>query len=134
MNDLSPLSVLLVGHDPQSAYLLQRYAQSSGCQFTWLKPDEDVITLARQAQPTVIILDVPLPTDGLDATIKALASEPATCHIPIYLFVSSEAVCNAEEVDAVIIKPVVYDDFLNIIAEVKANSRFQGADDDSAAN
>jgi CheY-like chemotaxis protein len=130
MNDLSPRSVLLVGHDPQSGYLLQRYAQSSGCQFTWLKPDEDVVTLAQQVQPTVIVLDVTLPAGSIDATIKALASESATCHIPIYLFTSSEAAGNTEKVDGVIIKPIVYDDFLDILAEVKSGSRAQGANDE----
>jgi two-component system cell cycle response regulator DivK len=75
----------LIGEaDPFIARLLNRFAEESGLQAFQAAQGEDLLELAREHQPDVIILEVELPGKlrGWEA-VQSLQAEPATAGIPV---------------------------------------------------
>lgn len=87
--------VLLVEDDPQIGGLLCRLLRRDGFEAIWLDRGINVVTVAEEQQPDVIVLDVDLPDASgitLGRQLKALAS---TQNIP-FLFASGNYEARAE--------------------------------------
>ena len=111
-------SICLVGEtDPFVTNLLQRFAEASGLQVMRVQVGQDLLSVAQQVLPVVIILDAELPGKlrGWEAA-HALKADTATCNIPIITcswLPKSEAVTLIGEVAGHLQKPELhYEDFV----------------------
>ena len=80
-----PCSCCLIAEaDPFIASLLVRFAEGSGLECARARVGEDVMELARQINPTVIIIDAELPGDLVGWEImRAIKFDEATRHIAL---------------------------------------------------
>ncbi len=77
--------ICLIGEaDPFIARLLRRFAEESGLDVVRAGAGQEVLELARQVHPAVIILEVDLPGQlrGWEAA-QALAADSELCDIPV---------------------------------------------------
>ena len=111
------LYILLAEDEPQLIYLIRRYADRSGYQLVDTQQNSNLLILAQQLQPAVVILDIGMPEMDVDLVLSHLRSNSATCHIPIVLCSSSEPALQGWEasVDDCWLTPVLYDDFENTL-------------------
>ena len=118
-----PQTILVGAKDPNIAYLLQRYAEESGFQPSHVSQDEDLLGLAGQLQPYLVILDIELveTTDG--ELVRRLKAEPVTCQIPIVIYSCLDEPPEDwhEGVDGYLLKSIRYDDFVAVLE--RAGSR-----------
>jgi len=73
--------------------------------------------------PKVILLDLKMPKMSGIEVLKKLKSDERTKHIPVVVLTSSRenpdlAICYELGANSYIVKPVVFEDFLNAIAEL----------------
>lgn len=109
---------ILFGEDePQFRYLIQRYAARSGFELLHTSTASEILTLAKQWQPKVVILDIDTPELDIAKVLNQLRTDVVTRHIPIVLCSSFESVLLrwGLEVDGSWLKPVLYDDFANTL-------------------
>ena len=77
------LKVLLIEDNPINMELATDLLEGSGFEVVTAQDAEVGINLARETQPSLILMDLSLPgMDGLEAT-KALKADPQTAAIPI---------------------------------------------------
>ncbi len=119
------LKILLVENDPQFVYLIQRYAQRSGCQLTQVGSIKEIEALAAKEIPDLILLDLALngPDDSLEQSCKLLQSfkaDPVTAKIRVFICSASEVAMRGweEYADGCLLKPVMYEDFVTTLASV----------------
>ncbi len=110
--------VCLIGEtDPFIARLLQRFAEESGLQTVRAQLGQNVLKLARQVKPAVIILEAELPGKirGWEAA-QALKADPDVCAVPVITCCwlnAADARALVGESVAHLQKPELhYDDFL----------------------
>jgi PAS domain S-box-containing protein len=106
--DHPELAVLIVEDEPAARELLQVLLEEHGYRPLVASNGEDALTLARTTHPSVITLDVGLPTiDGWDL-LRILKSDPATNDIPVVMITISDDRKKAFGLGAVehLIKPV----------------------------
>jgi len=111
--------VLIVEDDPDTRALEKEILELDGFSVIIAKNGEDGIRLAAERRPSVILLDVALPTvSGFDV-LQTLKSSPATAIIPVVL-ISAYAMlvdnCVARGASACVQKPFDIDD---LVAQVK---------------
>ncbi len=106
--------VLLIGEDPEFVYLMQRYAETSGCLLLHTPSFDQAFSLARQEQPSLILMDLTFPDSHHLQNLHSLKVDPATCHIPVFVCSTSETVLaeSEEQADGCLLKPVMYQDFV----------------------
>ena len=75
--------VMLVEGEEQFVYLLQRYAEESGCRFA-VGPEEEALELAHRERLAVILVDV-LVAEGSQDVLRALKADPETQGIPVVM-------------------------------------------------
>jgi len=112
--------VMVVEDDSQSLYLMERYARTSGYQLVNAWQGGEALTLARQARPAVILLDIVLSGIMGWEVLQALRADPITCHIPVIICSALDEAENAQEAGAngYLRKPVYYQDFLAALRDV----------------
>lgn len=118
MGDDLSRKMLLVEDDPGFLYLLRRYADRAACQLIATAEVQEALSLAQTEQPNfVLVSDRPGATG--QEIVQGLKANPVTRHIPIFLCSTSGAAPSAwrDEVDGHLVKPIMYADFLNILAE-----------------
>ena len=115
--------VMLVEDDPQFAYLIQRYARSSGCQLIHVDSISQAVSLAKKELPDLILLDFAL--NGTDdwlrqswQVLQSLKADPITSTIPVFICSASEVATRGWEdyADGCLLKPVMYEDFIAALA------------------
>ena len=106
--------LLLAATDPNSIYLLRRYAEESGFAFVHASEGKEVVRLARRVRPAAIILETGLPGMADQNDLLALKREEATRSIPVvvYCWSQEEAEDWAQAVAGYLQHPLLYDDFL----------------------
>jgi len=118
--------VMLVEEDPQFVYLIQRYACSSGCQIIHVDSISQAVSLAQEELPDLILLDLVL--DGTDdwrsqswQVLQALKADPVTCKMPTFICSASEVATRGweDQADGCLLKPVMYEDFVATLAQVR---------------
>lgn len=110
-------TILIVTNDPHMTYLLQRYAEESGFQAVRTSRGSDVLNLARQTKPALIILESTLPGAAGRDVVRCLKTEPTTRDIPVVLFsFLDDDVCDeVEGVAGYLHKSAMYDDFVRAL-------------------
>ena len=114
-------SVLVVEDNPANMSLAVFLLESGGHTVLTATDAEAGLTVARDAQPSLILMDIQLPgMDGLEAT-ALLKSDVATRHIPVIALTAlamkgDEERIRAAGCDGYIAKPIRYQEFLIAIA------------------
>jgi two-component system cell cycle response regulator DivK len=120
-------TVLIVEDNDANMALAVLLVQSAGHTVLSATDAETGLTLARDEQPNLILMDIQLPgMDGLDAT-ALLKRADATRAIPVIALTAlamkgDEARIRAAGCDAYIAKPMRYQDFLATISAQLARS------------
>ena len=112
-----PGTILIATNDPHITYLLQRYTEESGFQAVKTSRGTDVLNLARQAQPALIIVETRLPGVASREVVRRLKTEPSTRDIPVVFFSFSNDNIG-DEVEGVagyLHESVMYDDFVRVL-------------------
>lgn len=110
-------TILIATNDPHITYLLQRYTEESGFQAVKTSRGTDVLSLARQAKPALIIMEAKLPGAASREVVRWLKAEPSTRDIPIVIFSFSDDNIG-DEVEGVagyLHESVMYDDFVRVL-------------------
>jgi two-component system cell cycle response regulator DivK len=113
--------VLIVEDNPANMTLAAFLLQSAGHTVLRATDAEAGLTLARDEQPDLILMDIQLPgMDGLEATALLKRAE-ATCAIPVIALTAlamkgDEERIRAAGCDGYIAKPMHYKEFLATIA------------------
>jgi two-component system cell cycle response regulator DivK len=114
-------TVLVVEDNPTNMTLAVFLLQSAGHQVLSAPDAEAGLTMARAAQPNLILMDIQLPgMDGLEATML-LKADDATRNIPVIALTAlamkgDEERIRAAGCDGYIGKPMRYKEFLETIA------------------
>jgi CheY-like chemotaxis protein len=109
---------LLVESDPGFLYLLRRYADRAACHLIATGDAREALTLAQAQRPTLVLVGDRPDVTGQEV-VRGFRANPATRHIPVFLGLTSDSVPPAwiDEVDGHLVKPIMYEDFLNLLAE-----------------
>ena len=113
--------VLIVEDNPANMTLAAFLLQSAGHTVLRATDAEAGLTLARDEQPQLILMDIQLPgMDGLEATALLKRAE-ATCAIPVIALTALAMKGDEERIrsagcDGYIAKPMHYKEFLATIA------------------
>ena len=113
--------ILIVEDNPANMTLAAFLLQSVGHTVLSATDAEAGLTLARDEQPSLILMDIQLPgMDGLEATVL-LKRDDATRAIPVIALTAlamkgDEARIRAAGCDGYVAKPMAYQDFLATIA------------------
>jgi len=110
-------TILIATNDPHITYLLQRYTEESGFQAVKTSRGTDVLNLARQTKPALLIMETRLPGAASREVIRWLKAEPSTRDIPIVIFSFSDDNIG-DEVEGVagyLHDSVMYDDFVRVL-------------------
>jgi two-component system cell cycle response regulator DivK len=113
--------VLIVEDNPANMTLAVFLLESADHLVISATNAEAGLTLARQEQPDLILMDIQLPgMDGLQATVL-LKRDAATCAIPVIALTAlamkgDEERIRAAGCDGYIAKPLAYKDFLAVIS------------------
>jgi two-component system cell cycle response regulator DivK len=114
-------TILVVEDNPANMTLAIFLLESAGHSVLCAIDAEAGLTLARQAQPQLILMDIQLPgMDGLEAT-RLLKREEATRAIPVIALTAlamkgDEERIRAAGCDGYIAKPLAYKDFLAVVS------------------
>ncbi len=115
-------TILVIEDNPTNMTLAVFLLQSAGHTVLSATDAEAGLTLAREAHPTLILMDIQLPgMDGLEAT-ALLKGDEATRSIPVIALTAlamkgDEERIRAAGCDGYIAKPMRYQEFLATIAE-----------------
>ena len=113
--------VLIVEDNPANMTLAIFLLESAGHSVINATDAEAGLTLARDEQPQLILMDIQLPgMDGLEAT-RLLKQDDATRGIPVIALTAlamkgDEERIRAAGCDGYIAKPLAYKDFLAVVA------------------
>jgi CheY-like chemotaxis protein len=110
-------TILIATNDPHMTYLLQRYAEECGFQAAKTSRGTDVLDVARQIAPALIIMETELPGAAGRDVLRWLKTEPSTRDIPVVFFSFwDDNVCDeVEGVAGYLQKSVMYDDFVRVL-------------------
>jgi DNA-binding response OmpR family regulator len=113
-------TLLLAASDPNSTYLLRRYAEQSGFEIAHTSANKDVLALARRIRPAAIILETGLPGMMDWSLLQALKAHKATCRVPVlvYWWAEEDVDDQAQDVAGYLQHPVLYEDFLAALTRV----------------
>ncbi len=115
-------TILIVANDPNSVYLLRRYAEKSGFLTITANRNKDIAALAQQIKPAVIILEDDYPGSQHRATLEQLKTAEATRAIPVVVYSCLDHAADkpVEGVAGFLAKSVKYDDFLAALKQAGA--------------
>jgi CheY-like chemotaxis protein len=117
-----PQTILIAVNDPNIIYLLQRYAEESGFDSVRANSGEDILVLAQQSKPRLIILEIGFPEAAGRDVLRALKAEPITRDIPVVVYSClDEAFSDYSEDVAGSLKSVLYADFVAVLENVGMN-------------
>ena len=112
--------ILIVEDNEANMRLARLLLVNAGHSVLWAADAETGLTLAREKQPALILMDIQLPgMDGLAAT-SLLKQDPHTAHIPVIALTAMAMKEDREKTrlagcDAYIIKPLRYKELYQVI-------------------
>ena len=115
-------TILVIEDNPANMTLAVFLLQSAGHTVLTATDAETGLRLAREQQPALVLMDIQLPgMDGLEAA-GILKDDPVTRAIPVIALTAlamkgDEGRIRAAGCDGYIAKPLVYREFLAVIAE-----------------
>ncbi len=115
--------VMLVGDDPQFAYLIQRYAAAGGCQYIHTSSGGQALVLALDERPDLILLDISPGGPSGWHVLRALKADPTLRRIAVFVCSANEAAMHEceEQADGCLLKPIMYEDFLAALDKSKSH-------------
>lgn len=107
-------TILIAANDPNIIYLLRRYAEASGFQVVRCDFGEDLLHLARQVSPVLILLEIEPPETSWRPYLKQLKADLQIKNIPVIVYSCfDEMICDpVDEVASFLHKSVMYNDFI----------------------
>lgn len=107
-------TILIAANDPNIIYLLRRYAEASGFQVVRCDFGEDLLRLARQVDPVLILLEIEPPDSSWRPTLQRLKSDQQTNPIPVVVYsYVDEMICKSEDgIAGFLQRSVMYNDFI----------------------
>ncbi|HZQ27042.1 MAG TPA: response regulator [Acidimicrobiales bacterium] len=123
MRDTHVRRILVADDDPDILHLLTLNLEAEGYDVVKATNGEEAWTLARNAVPDLVVLDVMMPErDGLDV-LTSLKANPRTQHIPVVLLTAKATDAEVWEgwragADYYITKPFILDELLHFIDHV----------------
>ena len=120
MSDTGASIVMIVGSDAHFIYLMQHYTRASGHQAVVAPLDGEVVALAKQKRPAMIVLESDLAESASRDILQALKADQATNDFPVMVcsWQDEETSILAQEADSYLRKPVSYEEFLAALKEV----------------
>lgn len=117
-------TIIISVHDPNIAYLLQRYAEESGHPTTYVCQIAEVPSLVLALKPALVILDMELIEALNFQIVRQLKAEPATSNVPviIYSYLDEPPAGWQEDIDGYLLKSVMYDDFVAVVERASSKS------------
>lgn len=112
--------ILIVEDNEANMRLARLLLVNAGHSVLWAADAETGLTLAREKQPALILMDIQLPgMDGLAAT-SLLKQDPHTAHIPVIALTAMAMKEDRDKTlragcDAYIIKPLRYKELYQVI-------------------
>jgi two-component system cell cycle response regulator DivK len=112
--------ILIVEDNEANMRLARLLLMNAGHSVLWAADAESGLTLAREKQPALILMDIQLPgMDGLAAT-RLLKRDPHTAHIPVIALTAMAMKEDREKTrlagcDAYVIKPLRYKELYEVI-------------------
>ncbi|WDU65043.1 response regulator [Pseudomonas poae] len=112
--------ILIVEDNEANMRLARLLLMNAGHTVVWAADAESGLTLAREKQPALILMDIQLPgMDGLAAT-SLLKQDPHTAHIPVIALTAMAMKEDREKTrlagcDAYVIKPLRYKELYQVI-------------------
>lgn len=117
MTQAVPL-VLIAEDDLNSLYMMERFTRSSGCRVLATTSGENILALARQEKPDVILLDLMLPGISGWEVLQALRADPVTQPIPVIICTALNVADQVLAANAGYLhKPIYYQDFVNALRD-----------------
>ena len=119
--------ILIVEDNEANMRLARLLLVNAGHSVLWAADAETGLTLAREKQPALILMDIQLPgMDGLAAT-RLLKQDPGTAHIPVIALTAMAMKEDREKTrlagcDAYIIKPLRYKELYQVIDTLLQNN------------
>lgn len=113
--------ILIVEDNEANMRLARLLLVNAGYNVLWAADAETGLTLAREQQPALILMDIQLPgMDGLAAT-RLLKQDPHTAHIPVIALTAMAMKEDCEKTrqagcDAYVSKPLSYKELYRVIA------------------
>jgi CheY-like chemotaxis protein len=110
-------TIMIGANDPNTAYLLQRYAEESGFQPIPVLQSKDILAAADRLQPALIILDIALVAATAWEVVRRLHTDPATRKVPVVIYSCLEEPPEdwREGVDGFLLKSAMYGDFVAVL-------------------
>ena len=107
-------TILIAAADPNIVYLLQRYAEESGFQAVRSDPEKELLQLAQQVQPVLIVLQIEPSEAAWRQSLQCLKSDPVTARIPVLAYSCFDEVFGSpiDGVAGFLQKSVLYSDFV----------------------
>ena len=107
-------TILIAATDPNIVYLLQRYAEESGFQVVRSGQEKELLQIAQQIQPILIVLQIEPPEAVWRQALQCLKSDPITGGIPVVAYSCFDEVMDSpiEGVAGILQKSVLYSDFV----------------------
>ncbi len=103
--------VLVVDDDEDARYLMQTYLTSRGYEVALAEDGRDVMTIARQRRPAMVMLDIAMPYLAGTDLVQLLKADPATKDIPVVAVTGVQTLTESPDLvsigfDDVVLKPV----------------------------
>jgi len=119
--------ILIVEDNEANMRLARLLLVNAGHSVLWAADAETGLTMAREHQPALILMDIQLPgMDGLAAT-SLLKQDPNTAHIPVIALTAMAMKEDREKTmragcDAYVIKPLRYKELYEVIDTLLKNN------------
>jgi DNA-binding response OmpR family regulator len=119
VSETGAYSVLVVGSDAQFIYLMRYYIKAIGYQAIVAPIGGDVVALAAQKKPAMIVLDPDIMESASQDVLRALKTDQSTCNLPVLVcsWQDQEVSLLAREADSYLQKPVSYGQFLAVLED-----------------
>jgi CheY-like chemotaxis protein len=115
--------VMIVGGDAHFIYLMRHYTRTSGRRAVVAPLDGEVVRLAQQERPAMIVLESDLAEPASRDVLQALKADRATRDFPVMVcsWQDAETSTLAQEADSYLQKPVSYEEFLAMLEEASSS-------------
>jgi len=109
-----PKTILIAASDPNIAYLLKRYAETSGFETVGVVEQADLVEVAKQKRPDLIVFAIELPETPARSLMLQLKADATTAIIPVVVYSCYDEITYTQSDGAAIClqKSAMYSDFL----------------------
>jgi CheY-like chemotaxis protein len=110
-------TILIAANDPNIIYLLRRYAEASGFQVERCDIGEDLLRLASQVNPVLILFEIEPPQTNWRPYLQRLKSDELTRPIPVvaYSYIDELDCESSADIAGFLHKSVMYNDFITVL-------------------